>query len=156
MRQLEIKKEDITGEKISALVSFLDTWEVPEWWTEPRLAMIYWQLKARGEKIDKAEERLEKDRQKKMETYKWKIINEIKQGVTEIRNENWLAWHYEYEIANVKDWEDGRTMQIWFRDIDVDWKTKWRKSILIEEIYNPEFFKEMMDKYAPNLDSKPF
>ena len=47
-------------------------------------------------------------------------------------------------------------MQIWFRDIDVDWKTKWRKSILIEEIYNPEFFKEMMDKYAPNLDSKPF
>ena len=156
MKQLEIKKEAITGEKISALFSFLDTWEVPEWWTEPRLAMLYWQLRARGEKLDIAEERLDKDKQKQKEAYKWRIINDIKQWVQDMRNENWLVWHYEYEIANVKDWEDGRTMQIWFRDIDVDWKTKWRKSILIEEIYNPEFFKEMMDKYAPNLDSKPF
>ena len=30
-------------------------------------------------KLDKAEEWLEKDRQKKREAYKWKIINEIKQ-----------------------------------------------------------------------------
>jgi hypothetical protein len=30
-------------------------------------------------KLDKAEEWLEKDRQKKRETYKWRIINEIKQ-----------------------------------------------------------------------------
>jgi hypothetical protein len=30
--------------------------------------------------------------------------------------------------------------------------------VLIEEVYNPEFFNEMMQKYAPqeNLHDKPF
>lgn len=118
--------------------------------------MFYWQLRARWNKLEKAEEWIEKDRQKKREAYKWRIINEIKQGTQDMRNENWLAGHYEYEIVNVKNWEDGKTMQIWFRDVDIDWKTKWRHSVLIEEVYNPDFFQEMLDKYVPNLDSKPF
>jgi hypothetical protein len=47
--------------------------------TESKMAILYGRLKARGEKIDKAEERIEKDRQKKKENYKWRILNEIKQ-----------------------------------------------------------------------------
>jgi hypothetical protein len=73
-----------------------------------------------------------------------------------MRNENWIAAHYQYEIANIKSWVDGRTMQIWFQDTDVNDKVKRRHSIVIEEKDNPEFFQEMMQKYAPSLNSKPF
>lgn len=120
------------------------------------MALLYGRLKARWEKLDKAEERLDKDIQKKKESYKWKIINEIKQWIEDMRNETWWVGHYEYEIVNIKNREDWRTMQIWFNDTDINDKTKWRHSILIEEKQNPEFFQEMMRKYAPNLDSKPF
>lgn len=160
MNKMEIKKETITEDKISALVNFLDTWVIPEWWTESRLAIFYWQIKYHWMKLDKAEEWLEKDRQKKREAYKWKIINEIKQWLEDMRNENWWWYNpYKYEIANIKSWVDWRTLLIWFRDIDTDGKTKWRHSVLIEESYNPEFFQEMMQKYAPQekiLDDKPF
>lgn len=140
-------------------MTFLDSWELPKWRTEAQLAMLYWRLRARGEKIDKAEERLDKDRKKKQESYKWRIINEIKQWLEDMRNENWWWYNpYKYEIANIKNRADWRTLLIWFRDIDSEWKTKRKHSILIEEIYNPEFFKEMMLKYAPaeNLHDKPF
>lgn len=154
MNKLEIKKETITEEKISALVNFLDTWVVPEWWSESRLAIFYGQLRANWTKLDKAEERLEKDRQKKREAYKWRILNEIKKWNEDMKNENgWWYNPYKYEIVNVKSWEHWRTMQIWFRDIDIDWKTKRRYSVLIEEIYNPDFFKEMLEKYAPHIEN---
>ncbi len=154
MNKLEIKKETITEEKISALVNFLDTWIVPEWWSESRLAIFYWQLRARWTKLDKAEERLEKDIQKKRDSYKWRILNEIKKWNEDMRNENgWWYNPYKYEIVNVKTWEHWRTMQIWFRDIDIDWKTKWRHSVLIEEGYNSDFFQEMLEKYAPNIEN---
>lgn len=156
MQQLQIKVDDITGEKISALINFLDTGVLPEWMTQSQMAILYGRLKARGEKLEKAEQRLKADYDKKKESYKWRILNEIKQWLQEMRNENWLAGHYQYEIANIKNRADGRTMQIWFRDIDTNDKLKWRKSVLIEEKYNPEFFEEMILKYAPNLQPKPF
>lgn len=156
MKKLEIKKETITEDKISALVNFLDTWVIPEWWSESRLAIFYWQIKYHGMKLDKAEEWLEKDRQKKREAYKWRIINEIKQWNEDMRNENWWWYNpYKYEIVNVKNWEWWRTMQIWFRDIDIDWKTKRKHSVLIEEVYNPDFFNEMLEKYAPKETLQP-
>ena len=154
MQQLQIKADDITGEKISALVNFLDTWVIPEWWTESKLAIFYWQIKYHWMKLDKAEERLEKDRKKKRDSYKWRILNEIKKWNEDMKNENgWWYNPYKYEIVNVKSWEHWRTMQIWFRDIDIDWKTKRRYSVLIEEIYNPDFFKEMLEKYAPHIEN---
>lgn len=150
--------DDITEEKISDLVTFLDN---PWTWVNSRMALLYGRLKARWNKLDKAEERLDKDRQRKKESYKWKIINEIKQWLEDMRNENWWWYNpYRYEIANIKSRADWKTLLIWFRDTDENWKTKWRHSVLIEEKENPDFFKEMMDKYMPqeekNLDSKPF
>ena len=107
-------------------------------------------------KLDKAEEWLEKDRQKKREAYKWRIINELKQWSEDMKYENWWWYNpYKYEIVNVKNWEWGRTMQIWFRDIDIDWKTKRKHSVLIEEVYNPDFFNEMLEKYAPQENLQP-
>jgi hypothetical protein len=157
MQKLEIRQDDITEEKISALVSFLDSWKIPEWWTESKLATLYWRLKARWEKLDKAEEWLNPCYEKKKESYKWRILNEIKQWIEDMRNENWLAWHYQYEIANIKSRVDWRTMQLWFQDTDANDKVKRRRSVLIEEKENPEFFKEMLEKYAPkDLQPKPF
>ena len=158
MQQLDFKMDDITEEKISDLVTFLDN---PWTWVNPRMAMLYWRLRARGNIINKADERLDKDIQKKKESYKWKIINEIKQWLEDMKNENWWWYNpYRYEIANIKSREDWKTLLIWFRDIDENWKTKRKHSVLIEEKYNPDFFKEMLDKYIPqeekNLDSKPF
>lgn len=156
MQKLKIKTDDITEDKISALVNFLDN---PWTWVNPKMAILYWRLQARWEKLDKAEERLDKDRQKKKESYKWKIVNEIKQWLEDMRNENWWWYNpYRYEIANIKSRSDWRTLLIWFRDVDSEWKTKRRHSVLIEEKNNPDFFQEMMQKYAPteNLDHKPF
>lgn len=154
MNKLEIKKETITEEKISALVNFLDTWIVPEWWSESRLAIFYGQLRANWTKLDKAEERLKNDIQKKREAYKWRILNEIKKWNEDMKNENgWWYNPYKYEIVNVKSWGHWRTMQIWFRDIDIDWRTKWRHSVLIEEVNNPDFFQEMLEKYAPHIEN---
>jgi len=150
--------DDITEDKISDLVTFLDS---PWTWVNPRMALLYGRLKNRWNKLDKAEERLDKDRQRKKESYKWKIINEIKQWLEDMKNENWWWYNpYRYEIANIKSRVDWKTLLIWFRDTDENWKTKRRHSVLIEEKENPDFFKEMMDKYMPqeekNLDSKPF
>ena len=145
--------DDITEDKISDLVTFLDN---PWTWVNPRMALLYGRLKNRWNKLDKAEERLDKDRQKKKESYKWKIINEIKQWLEDMKNENWWWYNpYKYEIANIKSREDWKTLLIWFRDIDIDWKTKWRHSVLIEEVYNPDFFNEMLEKYAPKENLQP-
>lgn len=155
-----MKLDDITGEQISDLVKFLDSWVLPEWVSEAKLAILYWRLRARWEKIDKAEEWLEKDRQKKRESYKWRIINEIKQWIEDMKNENWWWYNpYRYEIVNIKSRADGKTLLIWFRDVDSEWKTKRKHSVLIEEVYNPDFFQEMMDKYMPHESEsewKPF
>lgn len=158
MQKLQIKMDDITEEKISALINFLDTGELPEWMSESKMALLYGRIKARWDKIDKAEERLKPDYDRKKESYKWRILNDIKQWLEEYKNENIWSAHYEYEIANIKNWEWGRTMQLGFRDTDINDKLKRRKSILIEEKYNPEFFLEMLDKYAPKetFNPKPF
>ena len=57
MQTLKIKLDDITGEKISALVNFLDN---PWTWVNPKMAMLYgrfWmrlnnELKTLGMRID--------------------------------------------------------------------------------------------------------
>ena len=156
MQKLDFKMDDITEDKISDLVTFLDN---PWTWVNPRMALLYGRLKNRWNKLDKAEERLDKDRQRKKESYKWKIINEIKQWLEDMRNENWWWYNpYKYEIANIKSRADWKTLLIWFRDVDSEWKTKRRHSVLIEEKENPEFFQETLDKYIPteNLHDKPF
>lgn len=148
MQQLQIKKDDITEEMILNLVSYFDTWVLPEWMSESKIWQTYWRLRARGNKIDKAEEMLKPYYDKKADSYKWKKINEIQQWIQDMRNENGWVWHYEYEIANIKEREKWRTMQIWFIDTDPQTnKTKWRHSVEIEEWHNPSFFEEMLNKY---------
>jgi len=79
----------------------------------------------------------------------------MKQWLEEMVNENRsYSWHYEYQIANLKNWTKWRTMQLWFADVDESWNDKWRKSVEIEEWKNPEFFQEMLEKYLPQNENK--
>lgn len=145
----EMMSVDITEEMISDLVSFLDSNPGPE--PNPKMAILYGRLKARWMILENGEKWLDLSRNKKKESYKWKILNEMKKWKEEILNENWGRWHYEYEVVNVKNWEKWRTLQLGFIDQDLQGNTKWKKSVVIEEWHNPEFFKEMIDKYVMNL-----
>lgn len=138
---------------ISDLVKFLDSNPWPE--VNPKMAILYGRLKAKWMKLDKWEEWLGKSIDKKKENYKWKILNQMKQWKEEIENENrTYNWHYEYQVANLKRWTKWRTIQLWFADTDVSWNDKRRKSVIIEEWKNPEFFKEMLERYLPTNDVK--
>lgn len=135
------------------LMKFLDSNPWPE--VNPKMAILYGRLKARWMELDKWEEWLDKSIDKKKEGYKWKILNQMKEGKEDIENENRsYSWHYEYQVANLKKWTKWRTMQLWFPDIDENWNDKWRKSVVIEEWKNPEFFQEMLEKYLPKNESK--
>lgn len=138
---------------ISDLVKFLDSNPWPE--VNPKMAILYGRLKGRWMKLDKWEEWINKSIEKKKTDYKWKILNQMKQWLEEIVNENRsYSWHYEYQIANLKNWTKWRTMQLWFADVDESWNDKWRKSVEIEEWKNPEFFQEMLEKYLPQNENK--
>lgn len=154
MKKLEIK-DDITEEKILDLIKFLDTGELPEGMTKSKMFYLYGRLKARGEKIDKAEELLKPCYEKKKENYKRKILNEIKQWNEDMRNESRWIGHYEYEMVNIKHWDKWRTMQIWFSEIDMNNKQKRLHSVVLKERENPEFFREMLEKYKPQEIEEP-
>jgi hypothetical protein len=47
--------------------------------SESKLFILYGRLKARGEKLEKAEEKLKPFLDRRKENYKWRILNEIKQ-----------------------------------------------------------------------------
>ena len=161
MEKLQIKAEDITEEMILDLVNYFDTWKLPTWMTRSKIRTTYWRLRARWNTIDKAEEIIKQEQDKKQEDYKWRVINEIQQGIQDMKNANWGTWHYVYEIANIKEWEKWRTMQLGFIDTDPQTnKTKWRHSVEIEERRNPSFFQEMLNKYISKEEEtyqeKPF
>ena len=145
----QLMKVDITEEMKSELLNFLES----NPWQElnPKMAVLYGRLKAQWIIIEKAEEWLKPCYEKKREIYKWKILNEIKQWLEDIRNENPRWWHYQYEIANIKQLEEWRAMQIWFQDTNINDKTIRLHSVVIEERKNPEFFEEMLKKYSPDL-----
>ena len=158
MQKLQIK-DDITEEMILGLVNYFDTWVLPEWMKESRLWQLYWRLKARWNKIDKAEEMLKPLINKKQEDYKWKVLWEMRRWLEDIKNNMQWEWSDRYELANVKEWDNWRTMQLGIMYTNNDNKLKRKNSVVIEENQNPEFFEEMLKKYQPHKTSyedKPF
>jgi len=76
-----------------------------------------------------------------------------------MRNENGWVGHYIYEIVNIKEWENGRTLQIGFQDYDpATQRPKWRHSVLFEEKANPEYFEYCLKRFAKGESEyeKPF
>lgn len=160
MEKLQIK-DDITEEMILNLVNYFDTWVLPKWMKESRLWQLYWRVRARGTKIDKAEEMLEPLRKKKQEEYKWKMLGEMRRWIEDIKNNMQWEWSDRYDLANVKERADWRTMQLGIMYTNDDNKLRRKNSVVIEERQNPEFFEEMLKKYKPQerkdlYENKPF
>lgn len=160
MEKLQIK-DDITEEMILDLVNYFDTWALPEWMSESKLWQTYWRLRARGNKIDKAEEMLKPLKEQKKEDYKWKMLWEMRRWIEDIKNNMQWEWSDRYDLANVKERADWRTMQLGIMYTNDDNKLRRKNSVVIEERQNPEFFEEMLKKYKPQerkdlYENKPF
>ena len=147
----------LTEEKKCMVRKFFNEWVTPDGVALGKLFLWYWRMRA-TEKIQGAEEMIEMDLMKKQDAYRWRILGDMKRWLEDIKYENGWYWNYKYELANIKQWADGRTMLLWFQDTDMNWKLKWRKWVLIEENKNPKFFKEMLEKYQPKdfTTNKPF
>ena len=61
------KLKPLTEEQILSVVNYFDTWDTGEF-TESQIWFMYWRLKAQWNKIDKAEEYLEKAKKRKAES----------------------------------------------------------------------------------------
>lgn len=146
MKQM-IKMEPLTEEKISLVRNYFETWEL--WWkSESEIWFTYWRMKYHWMKIDKAEEYLAEKRWEKEEVYKWKMEQEIKQHLKEFKIETW--WDiWKYDLVNLKEWEDGRTLEIGILSgyDEEKWKQKWKHTVLIEERLNPNYFQEIVKRY---------
>ena len=151
MREM-IKMEPLTEEKISLVRNYFETWEL--WWkSESEIWFTYWRMRYYWMKIDKAEEYLAEKRWEKEEVYKWKMEQELKQHLKEYKQETWWD-NWIYELVNLKEWEDGRTLEIgilWGYDTERQ-KQRWVHTVEIEERRNPKFFQEIVKRYNLVID----
>lgn len=158
----QMKMEPLTEKKISLVRNYFQTWEMGGL-SESEIWFTYWRMRYHWMKIDKAEEYLEKKKEEKAEAYKWKIEQELKQHLREYSLENW--WEiWKYSLVNLKEWEDGRTLEIgilWNYDTEKQ-KQRWVHTVEIEERRNPKFFQEIVQRYNLVIDynqdetEKPF
>lgn len=146
------KLKPLTEEQILSVVNYFDTWDTGEF-TESQIWFMYWRLKAQWNKIDKAEEYLEKAKKRKAESYRWNKEQEINQHMKEYRQETaWDTWRY--ELMRLKEWEDWRTLVLWFMgnyDTEKN-KQKWSHVIEIEERQNPDYFQEIVKRFNLVID----
>ena len=146
------KLKPLTEEQILSVVNYFDTWDTGEF-SESQIWFMYWRLKAQWNKIDKAEEYLEKMKKRKAESYRWNKEQEINQHMKEYRQETaWDTWRY--ELMRLKEWEDWRTLVLWFMgnyDTEKN-KQKWSHVIEIEERQNPDYFQEIVKRFNLVID----
>lgn len=146
------KLKPLTEEQILSVVNYFDTWDTGEF-TESQIWFMYWRLKAQWNKIDKAEEYLENIKKRKAESYRWNKEQEINQHMKEYRQETaWDTWRY--ELMRLKEWEDWRTLVLWFMgnyDTEKN-KQKWSHVIEIEERQNPDYFQEIVKRFNLVID----
>jgi FMN phosphatase YigB (HAD superfamily) len=66
----------------------------------------------------------------------------------EYKQETW--WDiWQYELVNLKEWDDGRTLEIWILwGYDTErQKQRWIHTVEIEERRNPDYFQEIIKRY---------
>ena len=150
MEALQIKP--LTEEQISAVTNYFDTGDKGKY-SESGIWLWYWRMKAQWIRFDKAEEYLDKIDKRKQESYRWNKEQEINDHLKAYRQEKaWENWMY--ELMRVKEWEDWRTMVIWFMEKfdEQTGKYKWSHSVEIEERQNPEYFQEIAKRFNLVID----
>lgn len=150
--QNPFQSQPITEEQIYKVVNYFDTWDT--WWeSESRIRLRYWKMKANWSKIDKAEEEIAKAIKRRQESYRWQKEQEINKHLKEYRQEK--QWENGiYELMRLNEWEDWRTMVLWFMEnFDTErQKQRWSHVVEIEERLNPDYFQEIVKRFNLVID----
>lgn len=145
MKPIEIKP--ITEEQKSIVRNYFETWD--QWWlTTSNIRFCYWRMRAHWERIEKAEEELQKLKKRKQESYRRNKEQEINQNMKDYRIQTW--WDiWKYELMKVNNREDWRTIVMWFlRNYDVAKDRQSRSHVVeIEERQNPNYFQEIIKRF---------
>lgn len=146
------KIQPITEEQICKVVNYFDTGDTGGE-SESRIRLRYWRMKNQWSTIDKAEEQIKKAIKRKHESYRWQKEQELNEHSKIYRQEKaWDTWRY--ELMRLKEWEDWRTMVIWFMEKydETTWKIKRSHAVEIEERQNPDYFQEIADRFNLVID----
>ena len=146
------KTNELTEEQVSQVVNYFDTWDTGNY-TESQIWFMYGKMKAQWMKFDKAEEYLGKQLKRKQDSYRWQKEQELNEHLKSYRQEKaWDTWRF--ELMRIKEWEDWRTMVIWFMEKYDEQTGKYKRShaVEIEERLNPEYFQEIADRFNLVID----
>lgn len=147
-----IKLKPLTEEQISLVCNYFDTWD--KWGlTESQIYILYGRMKYQWVRIDKAEEVIEKLEKRKQDSYRWNKEQEINQHIKEYRQQT--QWDNGiYELMRLKEWEDGRTIVMWFMwNYDLEKQKQKRSHVVeIEERQNPDYFQEIVKRFNLVID----
>lgn len=146
------KLNELTEEQLSAVVNYFDTGDTG-WINEKKIRFRYWVMKSKWTKIDKAEEQIQKLLKRKQDSYRWLKEQEINDHVKAYKQET-AGDTWRYELMKLNEWEDGRTLIIWFMwNYDMDrQKQKWTHVVEIEERQNPDYFQEIIKRFNLVID----
>lgn len=146
------KTNELTEEQVSQVVNYFDTWDTGNY-TESQIWFMYGKMKHQGIKFDKAEEYLSKQLKRKQDSYRWQKEQELNEHSKQYRQEKaWDTW--KFELMRLKEWEDWRTMVIWFMEKFDEQTGKYKRShaVEIEERLNPDYFQEIADRFNLVID----
>lgn len=141
------KTNELTEEQVLQVVNYFDTWDTGDF-TESKIWYLYGRLKAKWSTIDKAEQYLAKALKKKQDSYRWLKEQEINKNLKEYKQET-AGDTWKYELMKLNEWEDGRTMVIWFMQKydEQAMKIRYSHAVEIEERQNPEYFQEIAKRF---------
>lgn len=146
------KTNELTEEQVSQVVNYFDTGDTGDY-TESQIWFMYGKIKHQWMKFDKAEEYLSKQLKRKQDSYRWQKEQELNEHMKSYRQEKaWDTWRF--ELMRLKEWEDWRTMVIWFMEKydEQTGKIKRSHAVEIEERLNPEYFQEIADRFNLVID----
>ena len=155
MFDLKTKLKPLTEEEKSLVRNYFATWDNGGWW-ESRIWFIYGRMRAHGDIIPSAEDLISSRRQQKMDSYKLSKEQEIADGLLAYASEHNET--SEYEFMKLNHWDPWRTLIIGILGYDGK-KVTHTHTVEINELSNPDYFKECMMRYAPNQalsTDKPF
>ena len=145
--QTTFKLKPLTEEQISSVVKYFDTWDTWEF-TESQIRFMYWRMKQQGCKIDKAEQLINKNKQRQAESYKRLKEQEINRHLKEYRQET-AGDTWKYELMKVNEREDWRTLVIGIMkkfDVEKSKVIRWH-AVEVSEKKNPDYFQEIIKRF---------
>lgn len=143
---MKIKLQALTEEEKSLVYKFFETWE--KWWySESKIRFMYWRMKDQGIRIEKAEEYLEKAKEKKMKSYRWFKEQEILKHLKDYKMETGDNWRFEFIKLN--EWETGKSLIVGIlKSYDIEKNKQVRSHVIdFDEWKDPEYFQEIVKRF---------